>query len=126
MAASLSQKLQMKPGQRLLAYVRPPDVSLDVPGVVDMPESPHADLDETAAVLVFATRRDEAEERAPLVARVAARDGLAWMAYPKAGRLGTDLNRDKLRELMSGHGADAVRQVAIDDTWSALRFRAAP
>ncbi len=36
---------------------------------------------------------------------------------------GTDLNRDSLWELLSGDGIRPVRQIAIDDTWSALRFR---
>jgi hypothetical protein len=46
-------------------------------------------------------------------------------AYPKAGKLGTDLNRDVLAALLAGQGVQPVRQVAIDETWSALRFRPA-
>jgi len=38
-------------------------------------------------------------------------------------QLGTDLNRDSLAKLMIERGAQPVRQVAIDDVWSALRFR---
>ena len=48
---------------------------------------------------------------------------LAWVAYPKGGRLGTDLNRDVLAGLLAERGVRAVRQVSIDETWSALRFR---
>lgn len=55
----------------------------------------------------------------------ALKDRLAWVAYPKAGKLGTDLNRDVLAGLMLERGVQAVRQVAIDDVWSALRFRPA-
>ena len=51
---------------------------------------------------------------------------LTWIAYPKAGQLETDLNRDILWELLDGKGVRPVRQVALDDTWSALRFRPAP
>jgi hypothetical protein len=64
----------------------------------------------------FATRADS-------VVKAAKRDALAWVAYPKAGQLGTDLNRDSLARLMMERGAHPVRQVAIDDVWSALRFR---
>jgi hypothetical protein len=32
-----------------------------------------------------------------MLARVAARGGVAWLAYPKARQLGTDLNRDVIR-----------------------------
>jgi hypothetical protein len=48
---------------------------------------------------------------------------LAWVAYPKAGQLGTDLNRDSLARLMIERGVQPVRQVAINEVWSALRFR---
>ncbi len=37
----------------------------------------------------------------------------------------TDLNRDTLAALLTERGVRPVRQVAIDDVWSALRFRAA-
>ena len=49
----------------------------------------------------------------------ASADRLASLAYPKARQLGTDLDRDFLR------GHLPVRQVALDDVWSAMRFRPA-
>ncbi len=55
----------------------------------------------------------------------ARRDALTWVAYPKAGKLGTDLNRDVLAELVKARGVQPVRQVALDDIWSALRLRPA-
>lgn len=56
----------------------------------------------------------------------ALRDKLAWIAYPrKAGRLGTDLNRDILAKSLAGRGVQPVRQIAINEVWSALRFRPA-
>jgi hypothetical protein len=45
------------------------------------------------------------------------------VAYPKAGHLGTDLNRDRLRDVLLALGVQPVRQVAIDGVWSALRVR---
>ena len=44
-----------------------------------------------------------------------------WVAYPKANR--TDINRDSLWPILSEHGMRPISQVAIDDVWSALRFR---
>jgi hypothetical protein len=35
----------------------------------------------------------------------------------------TDLNRDTLSGGLAGMGFDTVRQIAIDEDWSALRFR---
>ena len=75
------------------------------------------------AVLVFVRNRAELEEHAKAALDHAAEDRLTWIAYPKAGQLGTDLNRDILWKLLEGRGVRPVRQVALDDTWSALRFR---
>jgi len=89
------------------------------------PVTPGIDLDEADVVIGFATRRDDLDrlEQVFLAARA---DRIAWLGYPKAGKLGTDLNRDRLVEAVAGRGVQPVRQVSIDDTWSALRFRPAP
>ncbi|WP_153542033.1 hypothetical protein [Streptomyces sp. RB17] len=111
-------KLQIKPGQSVVVLGRPDDVHLDVEAAVDA-----ASAD---AVLVFVTTSGDllgADAEAVLAA--ARRDALAWVAYPKGGKLGTDLNRDTLAAALSERGVRPVRQVAIDDTWSALRFRPA-
>jgi hypothetical protein len=46
---------------------------------------------------------------------------LVWVAYPKGNR--ADLNRDSLWPIVAELGLRPVAQVAIDDVWSALRFR---
>ena len=38
----------------------------------------------------------------------------------------TDLNRDTLARHLAPHGIRPVRQVAVDELWSALRFRPSP
>jgi len=50
-------------------------------------------------------------------------DGVLWISYPKAGALGTDLTRDRGFELIQRAGYEGVLQVAVDETWSALRFK---
>lgn len=77
------------------------------------------------AVVVFVTTRAELDQRAAPAVAAAMADRLAWVAYPKAGKLGTDLNRDSIAAAMVERGVQPVRQVAIDETWSALRFRPA-
>jgi hypothetical protein len=44
-----------------------------------------------------------------------------WVAYPKANR--ADINRDSLWPILAEYGMRPNSQVAIDDVWSALRFR---
>jgi hypothetical protein len=48
--------------------------------------------------------------------------GAFWVLYPKGGR--ADINRDSLWPMLVEHGMRPISQVAVDDTWSALRFRA--
>ncbi|HVY73379.1 MAG TPA: hypothetical protein VG890_01035 [Puia sp.] len=51
-------------------------------------------------------------------------DSVLWFAYPKmTSKIKTDINRDSLRETGEAYGITAVAAIAIDDTWSALRFR---
>ena len=44
-----------------------------------------------------------------------------WVAYPKGNR--ADINRDSLWPILAEHGLRPISQVAVDDIWSALRFR---
>jgi hypothetical protein len=66
---------------------------------------------------------DAAGVRRALGGHAAALAGLDafWVAYPKANR--TDINRDKLWPILAEHGFRPISQVALDATWSALRFR---
>jgi hypothetical protein len=74
-------------------------------------------------VLIFVKKLSEVDATCG-PAFAAAEDGrLSWIAYPKAGQLGTDLNRDILWKHLQPRGIQGVRQIAIDDVWSALRFK---
>jgi hypothetical protein len=106
-------KLQVKPGQ---------PVAL-VGGLPEGSDSWNITPDPAAADAVLIYVRDAAELSAAMeqLQGVAGRGALCWVVYPKAGQLETDLNRDRVRESLVG--LDTVRQVAIDDTWSALRLK---
>lgn len=89
-------------------------------------DAPQAKDPRTAKALVLFIK-DSDELRAKVAPAVAAarRDAITYIAYPKAGQLGTDLTRDNLWVMLQGQGIKPVRQIAIDDVWSALRFRPA-
>ncbi len=116
---SLASKLQLKPGHAVALLHVPRDLTIELPAGSTATTSPHT----ADAVVVFVQDTTELEERAGPALQAARRDALAWIAYPKAGKLGTDLNRDRLWQHLEGRGVRPVRQVAVDDTWSALRFR---
>ena len=50
---------------------------------------------------------------------------MVWFAYPKgtSKRYTCDFNRDTGWQVIRDAGFDSVRQVAIDEDWSAMRFR---
>lgn len=132
----LLAKLQIKPGQRIVTLTAGDDVPSIVPagtegsagteGAVGADGAVATDEPDAADVVVAFVRAkaDLGTVAAPAI-EAARRDKLVWIAYPKAGKLGTDLNRDILRESLADQGVQPVRQVAIDEVWSALRFRPA-
>lgn len=81
-----------------------------------------------AFALVFVRSRAEVAETAEPLVRKASPDAILWYAYPKKSsrRYRTDLSRDQGWESLAALGYRPVRQVSIDDDWSALRFREVP
>lgn len=75
--------------------------------------------------LAFAQTRKQVDAFADQVATNAAGDAVVWVAYPKGSskRYTCEFNRDNGWERFGAHGFEPVRQVAIDEDWSALRFR---
>ena len=78
-------------------------------------------LDAATTALVFAD--DAASLRVVLDAQKdrLTRPSTFWVAYPKGNR--TDINRDSLWPILGEYGLRPIAQVAVDDVWSALRFR---
>jgi hypothetical protein len=112
----VGKRLQLKPGQGVEGVATPSGVEL--PDV-----SPNGDDKAEAALLVFVANRATLEAHRATIVEAAARDRLTWVSYPKAGQLGTDLNRDSLSALLAQSGIQTVRQISVDSVWSALRFR---
>lgn len=77
--------------------------------------------------LAFVTTLAEVEDR---VARLAPRlegDAVLWFAYPKGSstRYRCEFNRDTGWAAVGAAGFEPVRSAAIDEDWTALRFRRA-
>jgi hypothetical protein len=115
---TIATKLQIKPNTTIwssdlvrLDMLRPlPDGVRHAPGPADA----------TTAV-VFAD--DAASLRKILDANKAdvTKPSVFWIAYPKGGK--SDINRDSLWPILGDYAMRPISQVAVDDTWSALRFR---
>ncbi len=77
-------------------------------------------------VQIFVTSREDLEEKLSKIRAVLRPKGLLWVTYPKGtSKVKTDLNRDKIREYAKKFGFEAIAMVSIDETWSALRLKAA-
>ncbi|MFI5367471.1 MAG: hypothetical protein ACHQ1F_00525 [Spirochaetia bacterium] len=76
-------------------------------------------------VLAFAKQRAQLEDTCRTVVKLLDGDAVCWFAYPKgtSKKLKSDLNRDTMWQALSLFGIRPVRQIAIDEDWSALRFR---
>jgi hypothetical protein len=76
-------------------------------------------------IILFVRLVSEVELLAPKALHNLISDGILWFAYPKktSKKLFSDIDRDHGWEVLIDRGFDKVRLVAIDNDWSALRFR---
>lgn len=76
-------------------------------------------------ILTFCKTQKEVDAMAEISAKTLQGDGLLWFAYPKGSskQYKADFNRDNGWKRLGELGFEPVRMVAIDEDWSALRFR---
>lgn len=114
----LAKKLLVRPGSRVAVIGAPPTIDLVLPPGVHPSERGPADI-----VLVYARNRAALAAALAKAAKRVADGGALWVAYPKAGQLDTDLNRDVLARALHADGLEPVSQIAVDEVWSALRVK---
>ena len=111
--------------------------------VINAPDSFKTDMDEMqdlAAIktsltgakgaeffLAFVTKQKEVDDLAKKISPLMVEDGVLWFAYPKGSskKYKCEFNRDNGWNELGKLGWEPVRMVAIDEDWSALRFRKA-
>ena len=76
-------------------------------------------------MLAFVIQKEDIDHVAEQIKEKIEGDAIIWFAYPKktAKSYVTHINRDKGWDSVEQLGFKGVRQVAIDETWSAIRFR---
>ncbi len=76
-------------------------------------------------VLLFVNHSQEVRDFVPAAVPALNENALLWLAYPKqSGKIKTDINRDIIWKIVEENSDyRLVSNVAIDDTWSALRLR---
>ncbi|WP_336514793.1 hypothetical protein [Pollutibacter soli] len=78
-----------------------------------------------SAAMLFVQSKADLKKQGPLITKQLGEDAVFWVAYPKktSKKYSSDVNRD-IKWSEEGVGEyETVSAIAIDDDWSALRFR---
>jgi len=83
------------------------------------------DVPELSFFMCFVQKQEEIDRIVPHLVLKLKGDAVLWFCYPKgtSKKYKCDFNRDTGWTLMGKYALEPVRMVAIDDDWSALRFR---
>jgi hypothetical protein len=117
-AKSVAQKLLIKPNTTVwLSHPEHRSLLEPLPeGVGDA-----GSLGQAAVALIFVDGAASARDTLEAQRDELARPGALWVIYPKANK--ADINRDSLWPILAAYALRPITQVAVDEKWSALRFR---
>jgi hypothetical protein len=124
---TVAEKLFIKPGYRIAVINAPEGQVVEMLGVLPDKVTLSETLDGSFDLIVYyAATRDKLLPMLDTLKRALKAESPLWIAYPKGGakaKIKTDLNRDILWQVVADYHLTPVHQIAIDDTWSALRFK---
>jgi hypothetical protein len=121
----LFNKLNLGTQRDILVVNAPDSFESELSALTDVTiHRDHKRLTAVPFALTFVTTFAEIEAAARWLPK-AVGDAVIWFAYPKgtSRRYHCEFNRDTGWAAVSAAGFETVRQVAIDEDWSALRFR---
>ena len=124
--ATLFDKLQLKDHQEMLVLNAPESFEIELSRLPVLHiHRAIASLPEIRFSLAFVITQAEVDALAPKIAIRAKGDATVWFAYPKgtSKKYKCDFNRDTGWAVLNAAGFDTVRSIAIDEDWTALRFR---
>jgi len=76
-------------------------------------------------IMIFVKSETEVETFTPIIIHNLIADGVLWFCYPKktSKKIKSDIDRDHGWKILNDSGLYGIRLVAVDQDWSALRFR---
>jgi hypothetical protein len=120
-------KLNLKDQSEIVVVNAPPSFEPEIKalGAVTVRRKP--DAKQIAFFLAFVTTKKEVDALAKVVAARTLPDAVVWFAYPKgtSKKYTSEIGRDTGNEALGDAGFEPVRMAAIDEDWSAKRFRRA-
>ena len=123
MPTSLMQKLQIKSGKLIVLNAPKGYAEQLARELKDLTVSTRA-AGQAEAVLLFVNSLAEVDKFTPRAGKLVKPNGMLWIAYAKGtSKVKTDVNRDRLWAAVQPLGWQPVRQIALDEVWSAMRFK---
>lgn len=124
---ALFKKLNFKGQKRILILNAPDSFDVHISSISDTTtiSKKITENDRIEFAIAFITKQKEIEKMAKTIIPKMEGDAILWMCYPKGSskKYSCDFNRDNGWEIMGEYNLESVRMVAIDEDWSALRFR---
>ena len=78
-------------------------------------------VDGMSAVIMFVEDRPSLVSQLDEILPQLGSTPVIWIAFPTGNR--SSINRDSVRELISEYGWQLVRNVSLDDVWTAVRLK---
>ncbi len=120
------EKLNLKNQDRILVVSAPASFEPEIATLrgITILRNPQ-ELNEVEFSLAFVTKQNEVDTLAKTIGKKAKGDAVVWFAYPKgtSKKYKCEFNRDSGWQALGKAGFEPVRMVAIDEDWSAVRFR---
>lgn len=121
---SVAQKMLIKAGNKVLLVNAPRGYKTTLgvlPKGVKLLTAPTEPAD---VIQLFVSNRAELEAQLPKLVRALAPNGSLWVSYLKGtSKTKTDIHRDTIAAYGYTIGLEGVSLIAVDDDWSAMRFK---
>lgn len=124
---TLLERLNYK-GQKRIAVINPEETFVLDPSnqlndiQIDNEIDPRYPYD---FMIIFVRKISQVREITPVALHNLKADGILWFCYPKktSRKYSSELNRDHGWKALNDLDFFGIRMVAVDENWSALRFR---
>lgn len=121
------KKLNYKGQQQVFALNAPASFDVNLQSIADAAaiKTKVGKTDKINFAIGFAAKQTELDHIVHQVAPKLEGDAILWLCYPKGSskKYKCDFNRDTGWAVAGQYDLEPVRAVAIDEDWSALRFR---
>ena len=124
---TLFKKLNFKDQKEILVLNAPTSFDSELSDIAEFAEI-KKDTKKVKAIdfaIIFVLTQEQIDNAFELIFPKLSGDAVLWFCYPKgtSKKYKCDFNRDTGWETLGNYNLEGVRQVAIDEDWSALRFR---